>query len=540
MRPSTTTTTNNKTDSSLLRRKEKETDIRRSNILAARSVADVIRTSLGPKGMDKMIKSDDGQVLITNDGATILQKLKVHHPAAKMMQQLSRAQDLEAGDGTTSVVIVAGSLLASCETLLSKGIHASVIADAFLLASTQAETILENMSTPIRLEDHQELVSACATSLSSKVVAQESNSLATLAVDAILRIWDPSDPFNVDINDRVRVVERVGGTIDETEIVDGLVFKQGLATGNSAVSDAVRRIENAKILLIQFHLSAPKTDLEHQVVVKDYSQMDRAIMQEKKHILGLCKKIKDTGANVVLLQKSILRDATNELSLHFLNKFGILVVQDVERADIEFICRTVGCSPVAHVDSLPGCKLGSATLVEEFEGDQDSKMVKILGVPNPGRTVSILVRGSNKLVLAEAARSLHDALCVVRSIVKRRFIIVGGGAPEAEMALRLSQYALTLSGQQAFCVKAFADALEIIPYTLAENAGLSPLHVVTELRKLHAEGASSVGIDVKRGCVSDLQGTGVVQPLLVSSSIISLAAETVRMILKVDDLVATR
>jgi T-complex protein 1 subunit delta len=257
--------------------------------------------------------------------------------------------------------------------------------------------------------------------------------------------------------------------------------------------------------------------------------------------LDICKKIKASGCNVLLVQKSILRDATNEISLHFLAKLGIMVIVDVERADIEFISRTVGASPVAHVDSFDAGKLGQADLVCEEGGDEGgSRIVRVTGVRNPGRTVSIVVRGSNSLVLGEAARSLHDALCVVRSIVKRRFMIVGGGAPEAELALRLGQFASTLPGQQQFCVRAFAEALECIPYTLAENAGLQPLAVVTELRRRHALGEVTTGVDVRRGEIADLADQGVLQPLLVTSSAVALAAETVRMILKVDDLVATR
>ena len=301
-----------------MRRREKERDVRKSNIIAARALADTVRTSLGPKGMDKMIIGDDKKVLISNDGATILQQLKVLHPAAKMMQQLSRAQDVEAGDGTTSVVVLAGSILAGCETLLNKGIHASVIADAFLLASSKAESILESMAKPVDLNDRDSLIEAAMTSLSSKVVNQDAATLGPLAVEAILRIVDPERPNEVDIADKIRVVQRLGGTIEDTAIVDGLVFKQGAAAAGTASSDSLRRIENAKIGLIQFHLSAPKTDLENQVVVSDYAQMDRIIREERKYILNLCKKIKDSGCNVLLVQKSILRDATNELSLNYL------------------------------------------------------------------------------------------------------------------------------------------------------------------------------------------------------------------------------
>lgn len=441
------------------------------------------------------------------------------------------------------MVVLAGSILGASEGLLKKGIHASVIVDAFLMASQKAEEILEKMSTPIDLKDRDALIQAATISLSSKVVSQDSDVLAPIAADAVLRILDPADPYNVDLDDRIRVTERTGGTIEETELVDGVIFKQGLAVmSNSNVSSGgtVKRMENVKIGLIQFCLSAPKTDVENQVVVEEYAAMDRVLREERKYILNLCKKIKDSGCNVLLIQKSILRDATNEFSLHFLAKFGIMCITDVERADIEFITRTIGCQPIAHIDSFDASKLGTAALIEEVGEDESSKYVKITGVPNPGRTVSILVRGSNKSIVGEASRSLHDALCVVRSIVKRRFMIVGGGAPEAELALRLGQFANTLPGQEQFCVKAFAEALEVIPYTLAENAGLPPLEIVTELRRRHNLGEYNCGIDVKGGEVADLAKLNILQPLLVTSSAISLASETVRMLLKVDDLVLTR
>jgi len=257
--------------------------------------------------------------------------------------------------------------------------------------------------------------------------------------------------------------------------------------------------------------------------------------------LGICKKIKKSGANVLLIQKSILRDAYNELSLHFLAKMGILVVTDVERSDVEFICRTLGCQPVAHVDSLSKDKLGEA----EHVGDvvmpgSGHKVVKFTGVKNPGKTMTVLLRGSNNLVLAEANRSIHDAQCVVRSLVKKRFLIAGGGAPEVEVSLRLKEYALGLTGMDSYCIKAFAEALETIPYTLAENAGMRPIDCVTELRKQHVEGNTGAGINVKKNVVSDMYDLNVLQPLLVSTSAINLATETVCMILKVDDLVVVQ
>lgn len=267
--------------------------------------------------------------------------------------------------------------------------------------------------------------------------------------------------------------------------------------------------------------------------------MDRILREERKYILKLCKKIKDSGCNVLLVQKSILRDAVNDLSLHFLAKMKILVITDVERNDIEFISRTAGCTPVAHPDSFTADKLGNASLVEEVSLGS-GRVVKVTGCETKANTVTVLVRGSNKLVLGEAERSLHDAFCVIRCLVKKKFLIVGGSAPEAELALRLSKYAKTLPGQKQFCVKAYADALEVIPYTLAENAGLNPIEIITELRRQHAEGITTSGINVREGKISDLADENVYQPLLVTTSAISLASEVTRMLLKTDDLVGVQ
>jgi T-complex protein 1 subunit delta len=285
--------------------------------------------------------------------------------------------------------------------------------------------------------------------------------------------------------------------------------------------------------------------MDNSVVVSDYAAMDRILKQERKYILGLAKDLQKAGANVVLIQKSILRDAYNELSLHFLAKLGILVVTDIERSDVEFICQTLGCQPVAHPTQLSPDKFGSADLVQEvwMEGG-GNRVVKFTGVASssggsPVRqpTMTVLLRGSNELVLSEASRSLHDALCVVRSIVRERYLVAGGGAAETFASYKLREYAASLTGKDAYCVAAFADALEVIPYTLAENAGMKPIEVVTELRARHAAGVKGAGINVKKGVVSDMYELDVVQPLLVSTSAIRLATETVAMIMKIDDLI---
>ncbi|KAL0429521.1 UNVERIFIED_CONTAM: T-complex protein 1 subunit delta [Sesamum radiatum] len=411
---------------------KRKDDIRMANIAAAQSVANAVRTSLGPKGMDKMISTSSGEVIITNDGATILNKMEVLQPAAKFLVELSKSQDVVAGDGTTTVVVIAGSLLKA--------------------------------------------------------------SLAPLAVDAVLSVVDPEKPDLVDLKD-IKIVKKLGGTVDDTELIKGLVFDK---------------------------------------------KMDRILKEERNYILGMIKKIKATGCNVLLIQKSILRDAVTDLSLHYLAKAKILVIKDVERDEIEFITKTLNCLPIANIEHFRAEKLGYADLVEEVPLGDGGKIVKITGIKNMGRTTSVLVRGSNQLVLDEAERSLHDALCVVRCLVNKKFLIAGGGAPEIELSRQLGAWAKVLQGMEGYCVRAFAEALEVIPYTLAENAGLNPIAIVTELRNRHAQGEINAGINVRKGQITNILEENVVQPLLVSTSAISLATECVRMILKIDDIVTVR
>ena len=480
------------------------------------------------------ISSPKGDVVITNDGATILKQMEVAHPTAKMLVDLSKSQDVEAGDGTTTVTVIAGSLLNQCQILLEKGIHPTVISESFLLAARQSEEILKKMSQPVDLADRDGLIKAAVTSLNSKVISNNSSTLAPLAVDAMLKIIDPATATNCDLRD-IAVVKKLGGTIDDTELVDGLVFTQ--RARHSAGGPG--KVANAKIGLIQFCLSAPKTDIEQNVVVSDYSQMDRILKEERQYILNMCKKIKASGCNVLLVQKSILRDAVNDLSLHFLAKMKILVVTDIERDDIEFISKTCGCLPVANVDTFHAEKLGKADLVEE-KMTGEGKVVMVTGVPNSGKTVTLFCKASNKLVLDESERSLHDALCVLRCLVKQKFICPGGGAPEMQISYHLGKYANTLEGMQQYCVRAFAEAMEVVPYTLAENAGLNAIQVVTELRNRHANGEASAGINVRKGRVTDIMEENVIVPLLVHTSAITLATECVRLILKIDDIVITR
>ena len=400
-----------------------------------------------------MIQKGEGEVLITNDGATILSQLQVFHPTAQMLVQLSKSQDIEAGDGTTGICVIAGALLQACSELLSKGIHPTMIAEAFKQAAAKAEEVLISIAKPVDLLDRESVLDAVNTCLASKVVHNNADVLAPIAVDAVLGVIDPYTATNVDLQD-VRIVKQVGGTMDDTELVRGLVLERGAKHTAGGPS----RIENAKIALIQFCLSAPKTDMENNVVVSDYAAMDRILREERKYILNMCKKIKKSGCNVLLIQKSILRDGFNDLSLHFLAKLDIMVVTDVERTDVDFIARTLNLQPIAHVDSFSPEKLGQAALAEEVTiAGSTSKVIKVTGIAKMGRTITILMRGSNRLVLDEADRSVHDALCVVRSLVKKRYMIAGGGSPEAECAMRLTLWSKTLTGVRSYCVRAFAE-----------------------------------------------------------------------------------
>lgn len=514
--------------------KEKPHEVRKSNILAARAVADAIRTSLGPKGMDKMITKNE-EILISNDGATILKHMAVLHPAARMLVDVSGAQDVEAGDGTTTVAILAGSLLAGAEKLLNKGIHPTLIAEAFQRAAARANEVLMDMSKKVNLEDKDTLCRAASTSLSSKMVSQFSPLLAPLVVDSVLKVVNEKNN-DVDLGD-IRIIKKVGGTIDETELVNGTVLTQNVVKSAGGPT----RIEKARIGLVQFQISPPKPDMENNIVVNDYRQMDKILKEERAYLLNICKKIKKAKCNVLLIQKSILRDAVNDLALHFLAKLNIMVIRDIERDEIGFLSKSLGCKPIADIESFTEDRLGYADSVEEVESS-DSNIVKISGVTskNVKPTVSIVCRGANQLVLDETERSLHDALCVVRCLVKVNALIAGGGAPEVEISRVLMKEATKLSGVEQFAYQEFASAMEVIPTTLAENAGLNAIDVVTDLRNTHENGERNAGISVRRYGASNTFDEHVLQPVLVSMCAITLASECVKSILRIDDISLSR
>lgn len=526
------------------RDKEKPQEVRRSNILAARAVSDAIRTLLGPKGMDKMIKTRQGEIIISNDGATILKHMAVLHPAARMLVDVAAAQDVEAGDGTTLVAIITGSLLGAADRLLNKGIHPTLIAELFQRAAARLAQVLTEMLHKITLDDREALVRAALTLLSLKIVLQHLLLLLPLAVESVLKVAtvgenSASDKVmraNVDLND-IRLIKKVGGTIDETELVDGVVLTQTVVKS----AGGPVRVDKARIALVQFQISPPKPDMENNVVVNDYRQMDKILKEERAYLLNICKRIKKLKCNVLLIQKLILRDAVNDLALHFLSKLNIMVIKDIERDEMEFLSKATGCRPIADIEGFGEDRLGFADCVEEVEL-AGSRIVKILGVTlkNLRPTVLIVCRGANQLVLDETERLLHDALCVIRCLVKERALIAGGGAPEIEVLRVLMKELTALQGVEQFVYQEFAQALEVIPTTLAENAGLNPINVVTDLRQRHEMGEKNAGVSVRRLGASNTFDEHVLQPVLVSKSAISLASECVKLILRIDDIAILR
>ncbi|OIR59141.1 MAG: T-complex protein 1 subunit delta [Amphiamblys sp. WSBS2006] len=505
-----------------------------TNIAAAKAVAEIMQSSLGPRGMDKLVKDSKGAVAVTNDGATILKKLPLLHPCAKMMAELARAQDRNVGDGTTTVVVLAGAMLSAAQRLLAKNIHPALIAEAFLGGAARAVEILGAMAENIREDDRDTLAKIAATSLGSKIVAGYAGHIAKIVVDAVLRVTEThGDVKRVNL-ENIRVVKRKGGTIEDMFLFDGVILPM------KAVDSAggPTKMENAKIGLVQFCLSPPKTDMDSQIVIGDYQQMDRVLREERKYILEMCKKIKKTGCNVLLIQKSILREALSDLGAHYLAKLGILVVTGIERDDIEALSRGVGCSPVADIVSFSADRLGASPLVEQVT--DNGATYTAISSGDRKRAVSILCRGMGSVVVDEVERSLHDSLCVVKSLVSKNGIVAGGGAPEIEIACRLSEEAKHGDTVAAVCLREYAAAFETIPFILAENNGLHPVSVVSALKQAHKNGKTTAGVHSKKREITDMLQENVVQPVLVSISAVESATETVSMILKIDDWIYTR
>ena len=497
-----------------------------TNIMAARIIAETVKSSLGPKGMDKMLVDSFGDVTITSDGRTILDEMDVQHPAAKMMVEVAKTQDNEAGDGTTTAVILAGELLAKAEELIGKNIHPTIIIDGYKKALEKALEVLDKIAIPVDLNSTEYLRKAAMTSMASKLVAEHREYLADLAVKAILQVAEKEDgKYKVDVDD-VKVEKKPGESVRDTMLINGIVLDKEVVH-----SGMPKRVENAKIALLDCPLEIEKTEFDAKINIESPEQMDAFLKQEEAMLKDMVEKLAAVGANVVLCQKGI-----DDMAQHFLARKGILAVRRIKKSDMEKLAKATGGKIITNLDDMSPADLGYASLVEERKIGDD-KMTFVEGCKHP-RAVTILIRGATERVVEEAERSVHDALCVVRDIVEEPKVLAGGGAPELEIAKALKKYAETLPGREQLAVRSFAEALEAIPATLTENAGLDPIDILSELRAKHEKGETWAGIEVHSGKVQDMREAGVFEPISVKKQVVKSATEAASMILKIDDVIA--
>ena len=501
-------------------------DAQKANIMAAKIIAESVRSSLGPKGMDKMLVDGFGDVTITNDGATILDEMEVQHPAAKMMVEVAKTQDDEVGDGTTTSVVVAGELLKKAEELIDQGIHPTVIVDGYREASNQALEVLNQIAIKIEPNDRAMLRKVAEVSLASKILAEDKEAMAELAVNAILQVAEKTpDGYKVDIDD-VKVEKKPGESLTDTALIKGIVIDKEIVHPGMP-----KRVEDAKIALVDAPLEVEKTEFDAKINIENPEQMKAFLDEEEKMLKDMTDKISASGANVLLCEKGI-----DDVAQHYLAKKGILAVRRVKQSDMEKLVKATGGKVVSNVDDLRAEDLGFAKLVEERKV-ADDKMTFVEGSKNP-KAVTILVRGGSERLVDEAERAIHDALCVVRDVVLDPRVVGGGGAPEAEVARRLRDHAQKLSGKEQLAVIAFGEALETLPTALAENAGLDPIDILVQLRVAHEKGQLWAGVDVNESKVADLKERGIIEPLGVKVQVIKSASEAAGMILKIDDVIA--
>lgn len=504
-------------------------DAQRNNITAAKIVAETVRSTLGPRGMDKMLVSTIGDVTITNDGATIMKELDVQHPAAKMLVEVSKTQDNEVGDGTTTAVLLSGELLEKAEKMLDKDVHPTVIVDGYKRAAEKAIEILDKLAIPISEKDDAVLKQVAATSMYSKGIAVAKDHFADIAVKAVKQIAEKVDgSVKADI-DLIKILKKHGKSLEETELVKGIVIDKELAHAQMP-----KTITGAKIALLNAKLEVEKTEFDAKININNPDQMHLFIEEEEKMLLDMVSQIEKTGANIVFTEKGI-----DDVALHYLAKKGIGAVKNVSSGDIEKLSKATGARVVASVKELAKDSLGEAKTIEEVKIGDD-KLLYIRDAKNP-KAVTIVIRGGTEHVVDEADRSLHDALCVVRNAVEDGKIVAGGGAPEEELAKRLREYAVKVGGREQLAIEAFAESLEAVPTTLAENAGFDPIDVLVELRSKHERAGSPwFGIDVFTGDVKDMRKLNVLEPVRVKQQVIKSASEAASMILRIDDVIASK
>lgn len=503
-------------------------DARRNNIMAARVIAEAVRSTLGPKGMDKMLVDSLGDVIITNDGKTILDEIDVEHPAAKMMVEIAKAVDNEVGDGTTSSVVFAGELLKQAEKLLDQDIHATGIVSGFRLAAEKAMEVLEKIAISVAVGDEKTLRDVAMTAMAGRTAEAEREKLSDIALHAVKRIAEETDGRMTADIDYVTVQKQEGEGLGDSELVEGMIIDKEVVHPNMP-----KRVKGAKISLLSCELETKKTETDAQIRITSPEQMKAFLDEEERMLKQKVDKIAETGANVVLCQKGM-----DDLVQHYLAKAGILAALRIKESDMEKLARATGGKVITNIEDLSAGDLGNAGLVEERK-IADEKMLFIRECKDP-KAVGILLRGGTEHIVDEAERALHDALSVVSAVVEDGKAVAGGGSSEIEIAKELRSYSSSIGGREALAVNAFADALEIIPRTLAENAGLDQIDILVNLKAKHEEDGAYIGIDVASGELRDMVKAGVVEPLRVKEQVIKSAAETAEMLLRIDDVISAK
>lgn len=502
-------------------------DAQKANITAAVTLAETIRSSLGPKGMDKMLVSSFGDVTISNDGATIVKEMDVQHPAAKMLVEVAKTQDAEVGDGTTTAMILAGSLLKRAEDLLDQDIHPTVIIEGYRKSMEKALEVLDKIALKVDPMDMKLLKEVAITTLSGKsVVAGHYERLAELVVEAVTQVAEKVDnKYHVDL-DNIKLEKKKGETLDDTQLIKGVVLDKEVVHPGMP-----RRVENAKIAILDCALEIEKTEITAKINITTPEQMKSFMDEESSMLKSMVDNVANSGANVLVVQKGI-----DDVAQHYLSKKGIMTIRRAKRSDIEGLAKASGARVVTAIDDLSSKDLGYAKLVEERRIGKD-KMVFVEGCKNP-KAVTILIRGGTDRMVDETERSLHDAKCVVRNVVQDPYLVAGGGAPEEEVATRLREFARSFSGREQLAVLKFAEAMEEVPLTLAENSGLDPVDILVELRAAHAKGEKNTGVDVFNSKVSDMMKINVIEPASVKKQAIKSATEAAITLLKIDDVIA--
>ena len=505
---------------------QKGRDAQKNNIAAAKLVAELVKTSLGPRGLDKMLVDSLGDVTITNDGATILKEIDTQHPAAKMMVEISKTIDTEVGDGTTSSVVFAGALLEKAEKLLEKDVHSTVIIDGYQAASEKALELLAKLAKTVKPDDRESLIKIAKTSMQSKLVSEDSAPLSKLVVDAILKIVEKDgDKHSVDL-DNLKVEKKAGGSIDDTSLVNGIILDKEIVH-----SGMPTKVEEAKIILVNAALEVEKTEMSAEIRISDPTQMQQFLEEENKMLKSMVDKIHSIGANVLICQKGI-----DDISQHYLSKHGVLAVRRVKESDMTKLAKATGGRISTNLDDISADDLGSAEIVQQKKVESD-KWVFIEGCKNP-RSVTVLIRGGSQRVVDEVDRSLHDALMVVKDVVENPSIVAGGGSPEAYLAAELNEWSSSSEGREQLAIKQYAEAFESIPLTIAENAGMDPIDTIITLRANQSNGKQTVGINAKESKIGDMFRFDIVEPLVVKEQIIKSATEAACMILRIDDVIA--